>query len=73
MGLIEVRVVNKKGESQTYGISKENIPYFRGYVESSPKEGVAAKLKTVGYLRVRTKALMVDIPYPEFANKYKEC
>lgn len=67
--IIEVQVVNKKGDVQNYVINKDKITYFRGYVETSPKVKSQPKLKTAVYLMGSTKALILDIGYDEFKRK----
>jgi hypothetical protein len=67
---VEVKVVNKKGDSQNYVINKDKVTYFRGFVETSPDVKAQPKLKTAVYLMGSTKALILDISYDEFKNKF---
>ncbi len=66
----EVKEVSKKGERQNYEINKDEVTYFRGFVETSPDVKAQPKLKTAVYLMGSTKALILDISYDEFKNKF---
>lgn len=68
--IIEVKVVNKKGDAQDYVINKDKVTYFRGYVETSSEVKSQPKLKTAVYLMGSTKALILDIGYDEFKRKF---
>ncbi len=68
--IIEVKVVNKKGDAQDYVINKDKVTYFRGYVETSSEVKAQPKLKTAVYLMGSTKALILDVSYDEFKRKF---
>jgi len=68
--IIEVKVVNKKGDAQDYVINKDKVTYFRGYVETSSEVKSQPKLKTAVYLMGSTKALILDVSYDEFKRKF---
>ena len=68
--IIEVKVVNKKGDAQDYVINKDKVTYLRGYVETSSEVKAQPKLKTAVYLMGSTKALILDIGYDEFKRKF---
>jgi|TARA_R100000742_G_C4279670_1_gene105186 hypothetical protein len=70
--IIEVKVVNKKGDAQDYVINKDKVTYFRGYVETSSEVKAQPKLKTAVYLMGSTKALILDISYDEFKRKFNK-